>query len=502
MLINQSGTLLNRELMKKFLILVFAISSLWTTAQNYSLFNSVSKKVFTEFPKADSTYSLSFDSVRTAGIDSVYYPYYGVEDYYFTSENCEFWGPPDCHPQIKPIWIGQKIIADNAANYWFFNNQGDTLNFDFGMQTGGNSQFYEDAFQRFEIFSEAIDTMSVLGLVDSVKIYRILHTDLQGNTINSALNNQAIIVGKNFGLVRLFQVDQFPEVLNPLAILGNFSPEAGLYKLTNAMIYDHQPGDEIQYQKIFYSYNTPPYDHYNRFIKYVYVDRQDTQDSIIYLVNRTVFDMGETNEITTTLYLKYARNGFIAELPYDKFYPDYTLNHRYLKLVDYCGVPMWTYSVKPEYLAYCLEDNCWGPFDIPGPPPIEEIRYVAGLGLYIDESFIGYPPYAYTNSEKVTYFKKNGIACGEEVIVGISSPMQVNCLLTISPNPASDKLFLHLEKAITGKIRIYNTSGQMLMEVSTANIENGIDIRRLSPGMYFVEIDGNDQKAMGKFIKL
>lgn len=195
--------------MKKFLILVFAISSLWTTAQNYSLFNSASKKVFTEFPEADSTYSLSFDSVRTARIDSVYYPYYGVEDYYFTSENCEFWGPPDCRPQIKPIWIGQKIIADNAANYWFFNNQGDTLKFDLGMQTGANSQFYEDAFQRFEIFSEAIDTMSVLGLVDSVKIYRILHTDLQGNTINSALNNQAIIVGKNFGLIRFFRLISF-----------------------------------------------------------------------------------------------------------------------------------------------------------------------------------------------------------------------------------------------------------------------------------------------------
>lgn len=488
--------------MKKTLILLFAMYSICTTAQNYTLFSSISVKVFTEFPVADSTYSFSFDSVRIAGSDSVYYPYYGVEDYYFASENCEFWGGPECRPQIKPIWIGPKIITDNAANYWFFNNQGDTLKFDFGMQPGENSQFYEDAFQRFEIFREASDTMSVLGLIDSVKIYRILHTDLQGNVLNSALNNQAIIIGKIFGLVRFFQVDQFPEVLNPLAILGNSSPEAGMYKLTNAMIYDHQPGDEIQYQKIFYSYDTPPYDHYNRFIKYVYVDRQDTQDSIIYLVNRTVFDMGETNATTTSLYLKYPRDGFIAELPYDKFYPDYTLNHRYLKLVDYCGVPLWTYSIKPEYLTYCAEENCWGSFDIPGPPPFEEIRYVAGLGLYIDESFISYPPYAYTNTEKVVYFKKNGIACGEEVIVGISNPMQVNHLLTISPNPASDKLFLHLERVITAKVSIYNTSGQILLEVNAANIENGIDISRLSRGLYFVEIDGNDHKAMGKFIKL
>jgi hypothetical protein len=64
-----------------------------------------------------------------------------------------------------------------------------------------------------------------------------------------------------------------------------------------------------------------------------------------------------------------------------------------------------------------------------------------------------------------------------------------------------------MERRITGKVKIYNISGQMLLEVNTANIENGIDISRLRPGMYFVEINGLrdsylNQKAMGKFIKL
>ncbi len=222
---------------------------MFTSAQNYSLFNSASKKVFTEFPAADSTYSIAFDTVLAIGSDSVYQPYYGVEDYVITSENCEFWGPPECKPQTKPIWIGQKVVSDNGSNYWFFNNQGDTLKFSFGIQTGETSLFYEDGSQRFHILSEGADTMTVIGLVDSIQTYRILHTDLQGNTINSALNNQAIIIGKDLGMIRFFQVDLFPEVLNPLAILGNSSPETGLYKLTNAMIYDHQPGDVIQHQK-------------------------------------------------------------------------------------------------------------------------------------------------------------------------------------------------------------------------------------------------------------
>lgn len=488
--------------MKKTLIIVFAISSLWATAQDYALFNSNSRKVFTGFPNADSTFSLAFDSVRSMGSDSVYYPYYGVEDYYFSSENCQFWGGPECRPQTKPIWIGQKIITDNSGNFWFFNNQGDTLKFNFGTQTGGTSLFYEDEVQRFQLFSEGADAMTVLDLIDSVKIYRILHTDLQGNTINSALNNQTIIIGKDFGLVRFFQVDQFPDLLKPLALLGNSSPEAGLYKLTNAMIYDHQPGDEIQYQEYFSSYNSPPYDHYNRFVKYVYIDRQDTQDSIIYLLTRTVFDMGETNATTTTLYHKYPRNGFIAELPYDKIYPGYIMSHRYLKLVDYCGLPLWTYSIKPEYLTYCSEENCWGTFDIPGPPPFEETRYVAGLGLYLDESYIPYPNWDYNRMEKITYFKKNGITCGEEVIVGLNNPRQVNNLFSISPNPVTDKLFLQMDQTITGNVRIYNTSRQLMLESNVANIQHGINVSKLSPGMYFLEVDASNEKAVGKFIKL
>jgi hypothetical protein len=488
--------------MKKTLIIVFAISSLWTTAQNYTLFNSASKIVFTEFPVADSTYSLSFDSVRTAGNDSVYYPYYGVDDAFINSEICQIWGSNECWPQIKPIWIGQKIIADNAAKYWFFNTQGDTLILDFDIETGDTSLFYEDFIQHFRILREGADTMTVLGLVDSVRTYRILHTDLQGNTINSALNNQTIIIGKDFGLLRFFQVDQFPEVLKPLAILGNSSPEAGLYKLTNAMIYDHQPGDEIQYQEYFSSCNSPPYDHYNRFVKYVYLVRQDTPDSIIYQVSKTVFDMGYTNEVTTSIILKYPRDGFLAELPYDKIYPGYLLINRSLELIDYCGFPLWTYSIKPEYLTHCLEDNCWTYFDIPGPPPIEETRYVAGLGLYLDMSYISHPYYAYNRGKEITYFKKNGISCGNEAIVGLNNHAVVNNLYSISPNPATDKLFLQMNKAITGKVRIFNTSRQLMLEINIVDIQNSIDISKLSPGMYFLEVDASNEKAMGKFIKL
>lgn len=487
--------------MKSILSILLSLAAFVATAQNFIPFHDSSKLVFTEFPDADSTYSLAFDSVITVGSNKVFYPYYNVEDEYYTSENCQFWGPPDCRQQIKPIWIGHKIVSDNGNNYWFFNNQGDTLKFNVGTQTGETFLLYEDAIQRFQLFGEGLDTMTVLGMVDSVKIFRILHTDLQGNTINSALNNQPIIVGKNLGLVRFFQTGLFPEVLKPLVLLGNSFPEAGMAKLTNAMIYDHQPGDEIQYQKRFYSHNSPPYDHYNRFIKYVYVARQDTQDSIIYQVTRTEFDMGATNEITTSIYLKYARDGFLAELPYDKIYPGYILSRRQLQMVEYCGLPMWTYSIKPEYLTYCGEENCWGYFDIPGPAPIEEIRYVAGLGLYLEESYIFIPNWDYYRLEKITYFKKNGITCGNEIILGTNSQTTGNLLLSVYPNPASDKLFLKTDLTEKVIVQIMAINGELLMEKKIQPQADAIDISRLKSGFYLIKVIGKSTIAFQKFIK-
>jgi hypothetical protein len=493
--------------MKKILILVFAISSLWTTAQDYTLFNSASKKVFTEFPEADSTYSFSFDSVLTAGSDSVYYPYYGVEDYYITSENCEFWGPPDCRPQIQPIWIGRKIIADNAGIYWFFNNQGDTLKFDFGMQAGGTSWFYKDTLQHFKLLSEDGDTMSILGMVDSVKTYRILHTDLQGNTINSALNNQAIIIGKNFGLVRFFQVDRFPEVLNPLAILGNSSPEAGLHTLTNAMIYDHQPGDEIEYFDSYSRPAGPPWQNYQRYIKHTFLSRNESDSTISYQVARFTFYKDSLYGVSDTIQLNYQKEEVIAQIPYDAPGNNWILENRSLYIDYYFGLPLWSYRVVPEHLVYCEAENCWGPYDSQGPPQEGDDIYTLGLGIYLHSGWqFGAPPNGYGFSKRIIYFKKNGISYGNEVVVGIQQYL-LSGRMEIYPNPASDKLFLEMERRITGKVKIYNISGQMLLEVNTANIENGIDISRLRPGMYFVEINGLrdsylNQKAMGKFIKL
>lgn len=484
-----------------YFITAMLISVSTVSGQNYKLFNADSRMVFSEFPVADSSYSLSFDSVAVTGFDSVYMPYRIVEDEFVETENCEFWGGSSCRQQIKPIWSGHKIIADMTGRYRFFTNMGDTLSLDFGLEPGGTSVFYEDGTQQFQIISEGTDTMTVPGLVDSVKLFRILHTDLQGNTINSVLNNQLIITGKQFGLIRFFRIDLFPQLLQPIAVLGKTSPEAGLAKLTNEMIFDHQPGDEIQYHDFFNRPYGPPGENYDRYIKHIFLARSDTPELIIYTVARFTFEADSAIGVHDTIVLSYPRSEVLAGIPFDKPDTMAILQSRTLYINEYFGLSCWSYRVKPEHLVYCGADNCWGDYDTQGPPVEGELIRVVGLGVYLDSSYqFGAPPYGYSYAKRIIYFKKDGISNGNEVIVGIDR-LPLNGKFEIYPNPAGDRLQIHCETTVDLNVCIFNMSGQLVKNATMKDSVNGIDIRDLLPGMYFVKIICENQMTIRKFIK-
>lgn len=73
--------------------------------------------------------------------------------------------------------------------------------------------------------------------------------------------------------------------------------------------------------------------------------------------------------------------------------------------------------------------------------------------------------------------------------------------LHISPNPVSDRLYLHgNENFSKSTISIYNISGQRLPGIPV-NTDQSLDVSTLQPGVYFIEIENKGLKLRGKFIK-
>jgi hypothetical protein len=488
--------------MKRILTIIFLLSVFLASAQDYKLFHAGSKKLFTNLPAEDSTYSIGYDSVRLIGGDSVYYNYTGIEDNWIQSDSCMFWGGPYCQQQNKPSWIGSRIISGNDNKYIFLTAQNDSLNLNFDLILGDSALIYQDVTQKFYLVYEGADTTTILGIADSARYFRISHQDASGIVINSALNNKKVIIGKIMGLAQFFRIDLFPQILQAFKLVGNTSPAAGLSRLTNEMLYDHQPGDVIQYCDMSSHPWGPPELNYTRYIKHIFLSRNETQDSLFYSVARIRFDMGSTLQTIDTIMLKYKKSDILAEVPYDKLDQGQSLVYKTLQKTNYCGLSLWTYTLSPGYLMYCADDNCWGSYDTQGPPAMGKTTYVCGLGLYIGQSSVTSPPPAgYSSFYGIVYFKKNGIICGNEEILGISEPLKPISHFSVFPNPAGDNLFIKTEMAENGSISMSNLQGQEILNITLDEPTIRIDISGLNPGIYLLKMISGRYVEIKKIVK-
>jgi hypothetical protein len=59
--------------MKKTFLFLLLFLVFQSFGQDYKLFTSTSKKLFTDYPIPKNTYSLSIESARQSGTDSVYF---------------------------------------------------------------------------------------------------------------------------------------------------------------------------------------------------------------------------------------------------------------------------------------------------------------------------------------------------------------------------------------------------------------------------------------------
>jgi len=468
---------------KKYILLLCFFSVTTLFAQDYQLFSANTKKLFTTYPDPNLAYSLAFDSVVATGSDLVYYNFLGMNQDFYESDTCMFWGGNICLQQNIPQWTGEKIIFSAPETYTFYNLPGEPLTFNFGIGADDTLVFYADPVQKFLLTKSGSDLINLFGIDDSAKFFRINHTDLQGNIIYSPLNDQEIIIGKNLGLVQWFQVDSFPEVLKPLRLMGLTLPAGGFYQLTNEILYDYQPGDEFQIQEYSnYYMPVPPEYEYNRYRHYTCLNKSLTPDSLIYEFRRHTLIVDSTTEYTDTVRLAWLRSEVIKDIPFERF----DASFRKLSLENYNEHKLWKYTVNTtEGWVYCVEDNCWGFGDTGGPPGEWQLEYVIGLGKFTDNNFVT-SPQGYTRTNQIVYFKKDGIPWGT-LIVGINESPNFGQQITLKPVPACDQLTISSSVSIK-EVIIYNLNGSNLLSARVSAREYSLNLSFLKPGFYLAGI--------------
>lgn len=470
--------------MKKICLVLLLLLTVQLYSQDYKLFTATSKKLFIDFPVAKNTYSLSIESAKQVGIDSVYYNFFRLDNNEIISDTCFFWDGPQCRQQNAPAWAGPKIEYDNANRYTFYNLDNDSLYFFFTAAANGPVRFYEDSIQKFSIEFIKTDTITVLEQPDTAVYFQIAHTDPEGNPINSALNGEHIIISKDFGLVRFFVIDSFPNVLHPISLIGNVSPTAGFYQLTNEMVYDFQPGDEIQYKETsWYQPPAPPWYYYTRYRKYLFLEREQTDEYLKYTIRQELFYQDSVGIEIDTISKQYRRSEIIAQIPFEKY--DGSTNR--LQLMDYCDEPRWTYSVQTIMGAeFCEADTCWGGGDTQGPPDEYNTSWVVGLGMYSHSVYNGYE-YGFDIRKKIVYFKENETVCGNQVIVGTDEVIKPPPEIVLSPNPATT--LVRISSSIKmAQLEVKNVFGNTVLRQAVSKKEVNFNISQFSDGLYLVHV--------------
>jgi hypothetical protein len=420
------------------------------------------------------------------------------------ASNCAWWGPPDCQTQDVPTSCGAKIIDNNSGVNQFFTIFNDTLTFNFNMSIGDTSLFYQNSIEKFSFTFERIDTFLILNNIDSARFYKIIHTDTSGNVINSILNNQEIIVAKDWGLVQFFRVDSFPSILLPVTLSGITNPDGGLFKFTNEVLYDFQPGDKIQSNIWYWQPGGPPWNNFNRYELITVLNRTNTVDSIIYEVEKNTFDAVANTFLIDTVFLRYARHIVISQIPFEFF----DGNERSLFMSNYCGLDLWTYYIKPfPYIGYCAAENCWGQIDTGGPVATGSTTYVAGLGIYDSQySLAQPPPIGYGTGTQIVYFEKNGLPCGT-LFTNVQKNSTSDNYLTVFPIPSDKNGELTFSYPSTGgqkEIVIYDINGKEVTRYALPqwSTTQKIKLPELSSGVYVARLISNSQHQISnvKFV--
>ena len=74
-------------------------------------------------------------------------------------------------------------------------------------------------------------------------------------------------------------------------------------------------------------------------------------------------------------------------------------------------------------------------------------------------------------------------------------------LISIYPNPVSDKVHLNLKNNHTYSAEVYDVNGKLVVKENLSSTNNSIHVENLSQGVYTVKLTENDKPVIFKFVK-
>jgi hypothetical protein len=479
---------------------------------------------------------MRIDSVRTAGSDTIYYPYHTAR---FTNY-FSYYGSPDTDLN-GASWLGKNVVQ-KADGTFIFDNKWDTVFIKTQAHTGDSWMFFADTTPysyKATVVSESV--ASVLGTLDSIKTITIT-ADSAGvpHTIDP-VNNFQLVLSKNHGFVQIFDLYTFPchrpdtmvidsldrlvhyvryidyylDVLlnnlgtcdvswscydNPPDTTNSIFHLFPFYNPTRREIFDFSPGDV--YESDLSRTTGPATDHY--YTVDSILTRSSTSSAVSYGGPQHQKEIDMVISGTSISYLTYYSSSLVSlggdstrlidsfRMPEENYGSPYLL---YYNASDPLIVPCDTlpsYTKARDYQAGGFGYD--GTVDVPSH---YDSTFCPGFGLAGIDAYDA--PFDNTVRLSYCYYKKGTKTCGAFVKVLPDAVSQINKTpeIIIVPNPAADRINITANRIVENiMISVYDFSGRCFMQTQTAEQNNTttINTSQLPNGLYMLTI--TDQSGL------
>ena len=473
----------------RYSMTILLLTAICAIAKDYQTFYSNRTALFSrEYDSQSDIQCVRIDSVKFQA-DSVFYPYAVIQENE-PSNDCQF--------SKLASWIGKSVtISENGMNT-FVNRAGDSIRINTKAALGEKWIAYQipDSIT-IEARITQFETLTFLGVIDSVKTINFQTFDKDMKPIDYEINNMKLQLSKNYGIVTMLSFYYFPNLngnyedyLQEYTLTGLTNPEIGVQNLTWFAANDFQVGDELH---VLSNDNPGPYGAYRTEDKeiYKYLERINFQDSIVYryiLIHGSEkvwwADSSSYNYSNDTLTITIRPDSIFDKLPgepighYVNDYVRYNRHHAFGESIPN-KVYSELYAVRFEGTDSCLNIT------------IDSFRshkkYLKGLGgPYYDFEY----DEVCSSVRMLVYYKKGDIEWGTKLNITSAVEAEISDQVRIYPNPAQEKVNINIPNFGVGNyfVSIYDVLGNEVKQAKIQESNSIINIENLETGIYMLRI--------------
>lgn len=478
-----------------FTICCFAFVQ-FSFGQNYYPVNRKDVYYYSDASKSVA-FALKIDSVKKIGQDSVYYMYKQIRNRTNSGTNfsCQY-------TSFGDSWFGNNIKISSDGSCVLLNKNKSEFLIKTKASINESWTAYQNSKWKAQMTVSTKNVETFLGISDSVKTFTIDILKLNGSDTTHPYDGAQFKISKNYGFIKLINIfkwdnagDYKETILYSLTLGGMDNAKLGLYNFSVKEIYDFSVGDVFQYEDS-YTCNCP-YKFFTQRIDSI-VDKITTDSSFTYNINRRTkklfyrssnINPDSTANAQTNVSERYLFKDFksLTDLKKFDFYFDSKLN-------------LWgkKYSPGLKFQSNNLLDTCLTPMAI----DLDSYNYYyKSLGI-ADDILISYIT---DNESKSTlvFYKKGNTTWGTRIVLGIENEEStILSSFKIAPNPTKETIHYSISGNFEdGSITLINSSGIEVLKSPIRGNENTIDVRNLTPGLYFYQLSNNSKSIKtGKLI--